>query len=65
MFTQCQPIACRGVAPMQDTPVYKTTYSAKVAAEPGYVVKMSAIGDDHSMGQDSNGWPIYSFAQNT
>ena len=65
MFTQCQPIACRGLAPMQDTPVYKTTYTAHVAVEPGYVVKMSAIGDDHSVGQDASGRPIYAFAQNT
>jgi leukotriene-A4 hydrolase len=28
MFTQCQPIACRSLAPMQDTPVYKTPYTA-------------------------------------
>lgn len=62
MFTQCQPINCRGLAPMQDTPVYKTTYSAKVAVDPGYVVKMSAIGDDHGSGSDANGRPVFSFA---
>jgi leukotriene-A4 hydrolase len=64
MFTQCQPIACRGLAPMQDTPVYKTTYNAHVAVDQGYVVKMSAIGDDHGMGQDGNGRPVFAFAQN-
>lgn len=44
---------------MQDTPVYKTTYNAHVAVDPGYVVKMSAIGQDQSSGTDANGRPIF------
>ena len=30
LFTQCQAIACRSLAPMQDTPAVKATYSATV-----------------------------------
>lgn len=30
LFTQCQALACRSVAPLQDTPAIKSTYDAKV-----------------------------------
>ena len=30
MFTECQPSYCRSVAPLQDTPSVRTTYSAMV-----------------------------------
>lgn len=42
LFTQCESIACRSVAPMQDTPAIKITYEAEVKVESKYVVKMSA-----------------------
>ena len=42
LFTQCEPIHCRSIAPLQDTPSIKTTYSAKVTVKDPYVVKMSA-----------------------
>ena len=28
LFSQCESINCRSIAPMQDTPAIKTTYSA-------------------------------------
>lgn len=42
MFTQCQFLACRSVAPLQDTPAVKATYSADVTVPKDFVVKMSA-----------------------
>lgn len=43
MFTECQDSHCRSVAPMQDTPAIKVTYSAYVTVpNTGYVVRMSA-----------------------
>lgn len=41
LFTQCESISCRSVAPMQDTPAVKATYEASVIVQ-GYVAKMSA-----------------------
>jgi leukotriene-A4 hydrolase len=46
LFTQCEPIHCRSVAPLQDTPSIKGTYSAKVTVADPYVVKMSAPESD-------------------
>jgi len=42
MFTQCEDINCRSVAPLQDTPAIRITYSAYVYAPSSLVVKMSA-----------------------
>ena len=42
LFTQCEDIACRSVAPMQDTPAIKVTYESKVKVYKDFVVKMSA-----------------------
>ena len=46
---------------MQDTPQVKITYSAKVAVQPGYVAKMSAIEQDGLQGMD--GQTSFAFAQ--
>lgn len=43
MFTECQPINCRSVAPMQDTPAIKSLYSANITVIKGFVVHMSAV----------------------
>lgn len=42
MFTQCEDINCRSVAPLQDTPANRITYSADIVAPKEFVVKMSA-----------------------
>jgi leukotriene-A4 hydrolase len=42
LFTQCEPIECRSIAPFQDTPSIKSTYSADVTVQSPYIVKMSA-----------------------
>jgi leukotriene-A4 hydrolase len=42
LFTQCESIAGRSLAPMMDTPAIKITYDAKVSVEIPFVVKMSA-----------------------
>jgi leukotriene-A4 hydrolase len=42
LFTQCEDIACRSVAPMQDTPANRITYEARVTVPTGFIVKMSA-----------------------
>ena len=42
MFTQCEDINCRSVAPLQDTPSNRITYDASITAKKEFVVKMSA-----------------------
>ena len=42
LFTKCESIACRSIAPMMDTPAIKITYDAKVTVQSAFVVKMSA-----------------------
>ena len=42
LFTQCEDIACRSVAPMQDTPAIKITYDSRVTVKSEFKVKMSA-----------------------
>jgi len=42
LFTQCESIACRSVAPMQDTPASKITYEAHINVSSEFVVKVSA-----------------------
>ena len=42
MYTQCEDINCRTVAPMQDTPANRVTYSAQVIALNAFTPKMSA-----------------------
>lgn len=42
LFSQCESINCRSVAPLQDTPAAKVTYSARIVAKNDFVVKMSA-----------------------
>jgi len=42
MYSQCESIACRSVAPMMDTPAAKFVWSAKVRAPKEYNVFMSA-----------------------
>jgi len=42
MFTQCEDIACRSIAPMQDTPANKITYEATVIVKKELKVYMSA-----------------------
>ena len=56
LFSQCESINCRSVAPLQDTPASKTTYSARVVTKNDFVVKMSAnetaahaLNDTHSV----------------
>ena len=42
MFTQCEDINCRSVAPLQDSPSNRITYTANMTAPKDFVVKMSA-----------------------
>ena len=48
MYTQCQPIYCRSVAPMQDSLALKITYDAKVTTERHFNVRMSALSQGFS-----------------
>jgi len=43
LYSQCEDIACRSIAPMMDTPAVKFRYSAKIRAPKEYKVFMSAI----------------------
>ena len=42
LYSQCEDIACRSIAPLQDTPASKFTYEARIVAENQYKVHMSA-----------------------
>jgi len=43
LYSQCEDIACRSIAPIMDTPAVKFHYSAKVRAPKEYNVFMSAV----------------------
>ena len=68
MFTQCEDINCRSVAPLQDTPSNRITYSARVYAKyietdasQQFVVKLSA-NETSTSGRDmGNGYRVYDF----
>jgi len=53
LFTQCEPIECRSIAPLQDTPSIKSTYSANITVKNPYIAKMSAI-DTHNTSNPDN-----------
>ncbi|KRW98239.1 Armadillo-type fold [Pseudocohnilembus persalinus] len=42
MYSQCEPIYCRSMMPLQDTPSVKSTYYAEIIADEGINVYMSA-----------------------
>lgn len=42
LFTQCESIACRSIAPLQDSPSNKITWNAEIVVDYGYQVYMSA-----------------------
>lgn len=42
MYTKCEPIHCRAIAPLQDTPSIKATYKAAITVANPYKVFMSA-----------------------
>ncbi len=42
LFTQCEPILCRSVAPLQDTPSVRLTYEATLRVPPELMAVMSA-----------------------
>jgi len=42
LYSQCEDVACRSIAPLQDTPANKFTYTADITVPTGFIVKMSA-----------------------
>jgi len=65
MYTQCEDINCRTVAPLQDTPSNRVTYSARVVTNNTLVPKMSAnetgtfqLNDTHYVSSFYNQIPI-------
>ena len=42
LYSQCEDIACRSVAPLQDTPANRITYQSTVTVDKKYDVRMSA-----------------------
>ena len=48
LYSQCEDIACRSIAPLQDTPAAKFTYEARIVAETQYKVYMSANSTSNS-----------------
>ena len=43
LFSQCEAAHCRAVAPLQDTPSIKTTYSANLILDKRFAARMSAV----------------------
>jgi leukotriene-A4 hydrolase len=64
MFTECEDIYCRSVAPMQDTPSVKMPYNAEVTVvNTGYTVRMSANSTGEKVSDDKK-WKTFYFKQN-
>ena len=42
LYTKCEPIYCRSILPLQDSPFIKTTYSADITYDSQYRALMSA-----------------------
>lgn len=61
LFTQCEPIECRSIAPLQDTPSIKYPYSANITVKTPYVVKMSA--QEYTNVSNSDGTMTFRFHQ--
>eukprot|EP00830_Metopus_es_P002985 TRINITY_DN1275_c0_g1_i1.p1 TRINITY_DN1275_c0_g1~~TRINITY_DN1275_c0_g1_i1.p1 ORF type:complete len:658 (+),score=77.99 TRINITY_DN1275_c0_g1_i1:38-2011(+) len=47
MYTQCEAIHCRSIAPLQDTPGIKSTFNATMTVESPYVAIASALPVKH------------------
>ena len=54
LFSQCEPIYCRSIAPLQDTPSVKTPYTANITVPKEQKVFMSAdsVGNPTPVGTD-------------
>lgn len=69
LFSQCEPIYCRSIAPLQDTPSLKAPYSADITVENQFKVFMSAnstgkpvpVGKTHMKYSFDNQIPIPSY----
>ena len=59
LYTQCQDIACRSLAPLQDTPSNKFKWEAKVNVKEGLTAFMSA---DSTGNETFNGRSIFYFS---
>jgi len=60
LYSQCEDIACRSIAPLQDTPANKFTYTANVIVDWGFIVKMSA--NDTTQVNNTDGTMTFSFS---
>jgi len=60
LYSQCEDIACRSIAPMQDTPANKFIYSAVIRAPKEYNVFMSAVKQTVSAYNDTWSQSVFS-----
>ena len=60
LFSQCEPSYCRSIAPLQDTPSIKATYTAEITVPKDFVVGMSALNYENATVGDTK---IYYFKQ--
>ena len=60
LYTQCEPIYCRSIAPLQDTPSVKSTYSLQVKAPKEFSVFVSAYEVEKIQ---SEGFVVHRFHQ--
>ena len=68
LFSQCEPIYCRSIAPLQDTPAIRATYTAKLVFDKRFSAYMSAnltsstsYNDTHFLNSYSMDIPIPSY----
>jgi len=61
LYSQCEDIACRSIAPLQDTPANKFNYTADITVETGFIVKMSA-NDTGNVTDSTTGTTTFSFS---
>lgn len=64
MYTQCEAIHCRSIAPLQDSPAVKSTFNATLRVEAPYVAIASALPVKQTDVPSSNGiMKVYEYAQ--
>lgn len=61
LYSQCEDIACRSIAPLQDTPANKFTWKANIKVPTGFIVKMSA-NDTGSVANATDSTTVFSFS---
>lgn len=64
LFSQCEAAHCRAIAPLQDTPSIKSTYSANLIVDKKFASRMSAVSTANKTYELDNSKMVSSFEMN-